>query len=67
MEGVRKTAAKFSSFEEADRADREQYRAMTPQQRLELLSRLRALQHGFGDATAPRLERVLRIIKLPRS
>jgi hypothetical protein len=60
------TVKKFSSFEEADRADREECRAMTAQQRLEMISQLRALRHGPDDASAPRLERVLRIIELER-
>jgi hypothetical protein len=65
--GVRTvTIRKFSSFEEAARAEREEYRAMTPQQRLELIAQLRAFLHGPDDATAPRLERVLRITELER-
>ena len=58
--------AKFDSFEEADEADREQYRAMTPQQRLDLIGLLRAMYHGPDDASAPRLERVLTITELSR-
>ena len=61
------TVTKFTSFEEADKADREQYRAMTPLERVELVSQLRALLHGPDDASAPRLERVLKITKLARS
>ena len=61
------TVRKFSSFEEAEQADREQYRAMTARERLELISQLRALRHGPDDAAAPRLERVLRITELERS
>ena len=60
------TVRKFSSFEEAERAEREQYRAMTAQERLELISQLRALRHGPDDASAPRLERVLTITELER-
>lgn len=58
--------AKFSSFAEADEADRAHYRAMTPRERLELISQLRALLHGPDDASAPRLERILKITELPR-
>lgn len=61
------TVRKFSSFEEAEQAEREQYRKMTARERLELISELRALRHGRDDATAPRLERVFRIIELERS
>ncbi len=60
------TAAVYKSFEEADQADRAKYRSMTPQERLDLISQLRALLHGPDDASAPRLERVLRITELPR-
>lgn len=59
--------AKFSSFEAADEADREQYRAMTAEERLEIISVLRAMAHGPDDASAPRLERVLRITELEQS
>lgn len=47
------TVRKFSTFEEAEQADREQYRAMTARERLELISQLRALRHGRDDAAAP--------------
>jgi hypothetical protein len=60
------TAAIYNSFEEADQADRARYRSMTPAERLELISQLRALLHGPDDASAPRLERVLRITELSR-
>ena len=60
------TVRKFSSFEEAEQADRERYRSMTAQERLEMISQLRALLHGPDDASAPRLERVLRITELER-
>jgi hypothetical protein len=57
---------KFSSFEEADKADREYNRSLTPQQRLEitihLMDEYRRL-HGYSD----RLERVYRIVKLSES
>ena len=61
------TAKIYSSFDEADQADRAKYCSMTPQERLELISELRALLHGPDDASAPRLERVLTITELPRS
>jgi hypothetical protein len=65
---VRTVAVKiYDSFEQADEADRAKYRSMTPQERLELISQLRAQLHGPDDASAPRLERVLTIIELPRS
>ncbi len=60
------TATVYASLEEADQADRAQYRSMTPQERLELISQLRALLYGPDDASAPRLERVLTITELSR-
>jgi hypothetical protein len=52
----------FRSFEEADKADREFYRSLTPQQRLDILVELIA-QHGPSQ----KLERVYRIVKLEQS
>ena len=52
----------FHTFAEAERADREYYRALTPEQRLEILFELVAAQQPHG--TEQRLERVCRIIKL---
>ena len=57
---VEKTVAKFRSFEEAEQADREFYRNLTPQERLDIL--LELLNH----APEQRLERVYRVTKLPR-
>ena len=55
-----KTPAKvFRSFEEAEQADRDFYRSLTPEQRIEILLQLIA-QHG----PRARLERVFRISKL---
>jgi hypothetical protein len=52
----------FRSFEEAEQADREFYRSLTGQQRLDILLQLIA-QHG----PPKRLERVFRIVKLEES
>ena len=60
-------AAKYGSFQEADRAEKAYYLSLTPQQRLEIVLQLRALAYGVDDETAPRLARVYRIIKLPQS
>ena len=57
---VEKTVAKFRSFEEAEKADRDFYKNLTPQERLEIL--LDLLNH----APEQRLERVYRVTKLPR-
>ena len=57
---MEKTVAKFRSFEEAEKADREFYKKMTPQERLDIL--LELLSHGSEQ----RLERVYRVTKLSR-
>ena len=55
---VQKTVAKFRDFAEAEKADREFYKHLTPQERLDLL--LELLNH----APEQRLERVYRVTKL---
>lgn len=55
---------KFNSHQEADKADREYYRSLTPQQRLDLLLEL---VETYSDAPPQGFERVYRIIKLERS
>jgi hypothetical protein len=57
---VEKTAKKFRSFAEADKANRDFYKKLTGNERLRLLVGL--LNHGPEQ----RLERASRIIKLPR-
>ena len=57
---VQKTARKFSSFTEADKADREFYRKLSPKERLNIL--LQLTKHE----PERRLERVYRITKFPR-
>ena len=52
----------FHSFAEAEKADREYYRSLTPERRLKILFELVAAQHPH--ATEQRLERVCRVIKL---
>lgn len=51
---------KFTSFAEAEEADREFYRNLTPDERLQILFEL--IRRGQGDPE-PRLERVCRIAK----
>lgn len=48
--------------EEADRADREDYAALTPAERLAIQAELIWRAHG----TPPRLERILTVAQLPR-
>ncbi len=57
---MQKTVAKFRSFEEAEKADRDFYKKLTPQERVDIL--LELLPHGPEQ----RLERVYRITKFPR-
>lgn len=61
---MEKRVRKFKTFAEAEAADREFYRSLTPDQRLEIL--LELVSQEDGDAP-PRLERVYRITPLARS
>jgi hypothetical protein len=54
----------FSSFEEADAADRAYWHSRTPLERLEALELMRQLAYGYEDPTASRLERVLEFARL---
>ena len=58
---VNKTVRKFRNFAEAEKADREFYKKLSGNERLQLL--LQLLNH----APEQRLERVSRITKLPRN
>lgn len=55
-----KKAVKFRNFAEAEKADRDFYRKLTGQERLDIL--LEMTKHE----PERRLERVYRVIKLPR-
>ena len=57
---MEKTVAKFRDFSEAEKADREFYRKLSGEQRLDIL-----LQLSKQEPERP-LERVYRIIRLPR-
>jgi hypothetical protein len=57
---VKKTARKFRSFSEAEKADRDFYKKLTGNERLQILVEL--LNHDPEQ----RLERVSRIVKSPR-
>jgi hypothetical protein len=49
----------FSSFEDADREDKEYWLSRTPQERLQYMELLRRINHG--SAATARLQRVLEI------
>jgi hypothetical protein len=59
---MEKVIRKFHSFAEAEKADREYYRSLTPEQRLEILFDMVATRHRHEPEQ--RLERVCRIVKL---
>ena len=59
-EVVEKTATKFRIFTEAEKAERDFYKKLSGNERLQILVEL--LNHGSEQ----RLERVSRIIKFPR-
>jgi hypothetical protein len=54
----------FSSFEEADAADRAYWHSKTPLERLEALELMRQSAYGYEDPTTRRLERVLEVARL---
>jgi hypothetical protein len=56
--------AKFRNFREAEEATREYDRRLSPAGRLEILFKLRALEHKETDAASEGLARVYRIIRL---
>ena len=59
-----KTAfAVFSSFEEAEAADRVYWHLRTPEERLQALELMRQSAYGYDPATA-RLQRILEIAQL---
>lgn len=51
------------SFEEAEEWDAQQYLAMTPEERLDILQRLRDEYYIFTNESRKGLQRVYRIIK----
>ena len=54
----------FSSFREAEQADRAFYASLSPQERLDLLLDLVARQRESMGEAAQRLERVYRVVEL---
>jgi hypothetical protein len=59
---VDRVIRKFTTFEEAEAADRNFYRSLTPAERLAIMIDL--IYPEGGDADSTRLERVYRIVKL---
>ncbi len=62
---MEKVGRKFLSFAEAEQAEREYYRSLTPQQRLDLM--LEIIRQGAPDEAFERFERVCRVVKLHES
>ena len=55
-----------SSFEEADRLDREYWWSLTPEARLRALEFSRQVAYGYGNGKPfPRFQRVLEIAEFP--
>ena len=57
------TVRKFKSFEDAERADRDYYRSLSPKERVDLLLDL-VTQAQPADEAEQRFERVYRIVSL---
>jgi hypothetical protein len=53
----------FSSFEEAEAADREYYRSLSPTERLDIMLWLREYYSPYSDELTKGFERVCRIIE----
>jgi hypothetical protein len=51
------------SLREAEQADIEEWRSMTPAERLDLVQHLREIYYGFKNESRKRLQRVYRIVK----
>ena len=60
---MEKTVRFFKSFADAEAADKDFYRSLTPAQRLEILLLLRKRYQPQEDESRGRLKRVCRIIK----
>jgi hypothetical protein len=61
---MEKMVRKFSSFEEAEKADREYYRSLTPEERVAICIELSRRLGTEGDEASERLERVCRVVRL---
>lgn len=66
MRYVERVVRIFKSHAEADAADREFYRSLTPQQRVDMLLELIEMYREETGESAERLERVCRITQFER-
>jgi hypothetical protein len=64
---MERVVAKYRSHQEAENADREYYRRLSPAERLNLLLDLIEIGRKNADASSQRLERVCRVSQLERS
>jgi hypothetical protein len=64
---VEKKVQVFSNHAEAAAADRAYYRALSPEQRLDLLLDIVRQHRESEDEAAARFERVYRVVELSRS
>jgi hypothetical protein len=64
---IERTVQKFSSHDEAERAEREYYNSLSPEQRVEVLLELMNRARDLTDPASQRIERVYRIVKLKSS
>ena len=62
-----KTFTFFSSFEEAEAADKEYYHSLSPTERIEILLILRKEYSPYSDELTEGFERVYRIVELKES
>lgn len=61
---MKRTVRKFSSFRERDRANRDYYLSLTPEQRIDILLELVERYRNEYDEAPEGFKRVCRIIKL---
>ena len=62
---MEKIVRRFKTREEADAADREYWRQMTPDQRIRILLEMLSWKDG-ADESSPRLERIARVVRIQR-
>ena len=60
---MEKTVQVFKSLEEAEEADKQYYRSLSPAERIEILLTLREQYSPYSDALTEGFERVCRIIE----